>query len=81
MNVSQLWVWFVAGMVPYYIHLKPVIDGGRTLEVRAAYWFATVRLHQGGSPQWMIRVPLIERLQRAFWAVVMRPPEDKALPE
>jgi hypothetical protein len=72
-------IWFLAGLVPYYIKWVRLARGGRKLEVRALFW--TLKIEHGpDGGGWTLRVPLIERLKGAIWAAVMHlrndPPDE-----
>ncbi len=70
MNGSEIWIWLVVGIVPYYVTWQRVRNG-RILKVRALFWSLEVLLGQGGRYQLTMHVPLINRLQSAIWAAIM----------
>lgn len=69
--MNEYLVWFLGGLVPYYVKWTRLARGRWNLEVRALFW--TLKIEKGASDGggWMLRVPLIERLKGAVWAAVM----------
>jgi len=57
------------GCVPYSI-VRRQQGKERTIEIRALYWSFTSQTDAKGNLQWNIRLPLIERLRGAIWAVI-----------
>jgi hypothetical protein len=72
MAMSEHLIWFLAGLVPYYVKWEHFASGGWTLEVRALSWTLKIEDESGGSGGWTLRVLLIERLKDAIWAAVLR---------
>jgi hypothetical protein len=66
---NNLWIWFVVGLIPYYIN-KQRLKNGWILQVRALFWSLEIRGLQRGQDHWTVRIPVIERLQIAAWAVI-----------
>lgn len=72
MNAHEIWIWLVAGVIPYRIERRWLAQGIRTLEIRALFWSLAVRRQRQGRRDWKLSVPLIERLRDAVWAALMR---------
>ena len=69
-NEQVIWLCVAAGFIPYFFK-KQQIRGGFTLEIQALFW--SVRYT---NRQWIIRIPLIERLRRVIWTVITQLRED-----
>jgi len=65
-------VWLAVGLIPYRIELRTDSSGLRSLEVRALYWSLVVLQQLNRRTEWILCVPLVERLRDAFWAAVMQ---------
>ena len=57
------------GCVPYSI-VRRQKGKGRTFEIRALYWSFVRKIDAHGNREWALRLPLIERLRGAVWAVI-----------
>lgn len=57
------------GCVPYSI-IKRQKGKERTFEIRALYWTFLKQTDAKGNQQWNIRLPMIEQLRGAIWAVI-----------
>lgn len=67
---NHIWIWFVVGLIPYYIN-KQEVRNGWTLEIRTLFYSLKVYHREHGLNGWTLRVPLIERLRKAVWAGIM----------
>lgn len=72
MSENELWIGLAVGLVPYRIARRFPTNGGWTLEIRALFWSLYVHRNRSGRHNWLVRIPLIERLRDAAWAAVMR---------
>lgn len=72
MTLDDLKVWLVLGFVPYNIQKRYGPGGTRLCEIRALFWTFAVKGRPSGRHDWTLRVPLIEKLCQAVWAVVMQ---------
>jgi len=70
MNKLQIVIGLLVGLVPYYIHWDPRARRRYALEVRAVFWSLRVGPKRKNGREIVVRVPLIERLRDAAWAVV-----------
>jgi hypothetical protein len=73
--MTEPWIWILAGMTPYYISRKWLGDGGWRVVVSALFW--TLQVQHCGHYDWIIRVPLIERLSDTIWAAVLQIRRDR----
>ena len=69
-NEQVIWLCVVAGFIPYFFK-KQQIRGKLVLEIRALFWSV-----QYNNRQWIVRVPLIERLRHVIWIVLKQLRED-----
>lgn len=69
-NEQLIFMCVVAGFIPY-LFKKQQIRGRLVLEIQALFW--SVRYT---NRQWIIRIPLIERLRHSIWAAIMHLRED-----
>ena len=65
MNEKDLWIWFMAGLVPHRIK-KQSSRYGYTLEIQAVFW----SLHYDAG-EWTISVPLLKWLRHSIWTAVI----------
>ncbi len=63
MNGNEIWIWLIVGLVPYYIKRQQGKDE-QTFEVRAIFWSLVICQRHRGQHQWIVRIPLIERLRK-----------------
>ncbi len=77
MNEHNLWIWLIVGMIPYSIQQRSLEDGERLFAAHALFWSVAVCSDQKRYIRWMLRIPLIQRLQDAIWAAVLRQREDE----
>lgn len=76
-NEHNLWLWFVAGMIPYDIKQQFLSDDSRWLQAHAFFWSAEICLNCKRQTQWTIRIPLVLRLRNALLATARRLWEDE----
>ena len=69
--MSEQWIWFVAGFVPYYLSWGCLLCGVWVFEVRALFWRLRIEHWPRDGGGWVLQVPLIEHLKDAVWAVVL----------
>ncbi len=70
MKGNDFLFWLVVGLVPYYVNLQPVRNGWE-LQVRALFWSLKILLQKCGGHRLILHIILIERLHKAFWAIIM----------
>ena len=63
MLINNLWLWFLVGLIPYYVTNGWLLSNVQRIEVRAVFWTLTVWRRRGGSSAWVVRIPLIEWLR------------------
>jgi hypothetical protein len=68
------------GCVPYSI-VRRQKSSERTFEIRALYWSFARQIDARGNQQWDIRLPVIERLRGAIWAVIEHLRKDSGVDE
>lgn len=69
-NEQVIWLCVAAGFIPYFFK-KQQIRGRLALEIRALFWSVWYT-----NRQCIIRIPLIERLQRMIWTIITHLRED-----
>jgi len=74
-------IWFLAGLVPYYIKWVYLARGGWTLEMRALFWWLRSQNRSGAASECILHLPLIERVRDGIWAAVTRLRADPSLHE
>ncbi len=76
---AEMWSWVVIGLgcVPWLVERRTVkVKDGRRLrvarqwQVQAIFWQVTWTRCPRRRAEWQVRVPLLERLQKAVWAAV-----------
>ena len=75
MNENLTWVWLVAGLIPYRIERKRPSRRECVVTIRALFWTLDVHARRIGRTrctEWMLHIPLIERIRDAVWAAVTR---------
>ena len=72
MEDKLIWVWIVAGLVPYKVTLNWLDRRCWRLEIKALFWAFKIQRRRNGRKDWALRLPLIERLRDAIWSAVMR---------
>ena len=60
--MNHIWVWLVAGFLPYTIKRQQGKEG-QTLHAGALFWSLTMRW-RGGQRSWSVSIPLIEHLRK-----------------
>ena len=70
MTDYTIWVWAVAGVVPYAITYQQRRNG-RRLRIQALFWSVERVTEPRGECQWAVCVPLIERMRSVVQAAVM----------
>ena len=68
---NNLWIWLKVGLMPYYINKQPTRNGWM-LQIRALFWSLEVHIQQYGKYQFVFCVPLIQRLQKAVWTIILQ---------
>ena len=76
MNGKEIWVWFVAGFIPYHIERETETNGRRVLRITALFWSFLAHSHCDKRRQWIVRIPLIERLRSVVWAIITQLQKD-----
>jgi hypothetical protein len=71
MAMSEQWILFLWGFVPFYLAWGYMSCGAWMFDVRALFWRLRIESWPGGSGGWVLQVPLIEQLKGAVWAVVL----------
>jgi hypothetical protein len=69
------WVWLAAGLVPYQIEKKLPSRRERILIIRALFWSLEVRtrrIRRTKRTDWILHIPLIDRVRDAVWAAATR---------
>lgn len=74
-NEQVILICVVIGCIPYFVK-KQHIRGKHVVEIRALFWSV-----QHTDRQWIIYVPLIERLRSTIWAVILHLRDDDHLQE
>jgi hypothetical protein len=69
---EPLWIWLTLGFMPYQIKRDNDRFWGRTLEVRALFWYLELHHRPGCSQRWTLCVPLITHLRDAIWSALTR---------
>lgn len=69
MNVNEIWLCLLMGLVPYRVE-RQCLEGMYKLEIKALYWLLAC-ISTDKTHQWIIQLPLIERLRNVAWAVLM----------
>jgi hypothetical protein len=69
--MDSFWILTLVGIIPYHVTCKRARNGQR-LHICALFWSLELLLKQKGWCQWTLRIPLIEQMQSAVWAAVMR---------
>ncbi len=70
MNVNQLGIWLVVGLIPYHIKWQRMKDG-RILEMRALFWSLVGHMRPGGRFTWTLHITLIKHLGNVARAVLV----------
>jgi hypothetical protein len=65
MNVKDLWIWFMAGLVPHHVR-KQQSRYGFMLEIQALFW--SLRYDAG---EWTISLTLLKWLRHSIWTAVI----------
>lgn len=69
--MSEQLMWFLIGLVPYYIEWEHLGDDRRLLEVRALFWTFRLESRSSALSGLTLRIPIIERLKEAIWRAVL----------
>lgn len=77
MNISGIWIWLVAGVIPYYA-TRQFMDDKIILKAQALFWSLEVSYENSRRHQWIIHIPLIYHLKGAIWAAIMHIHSDKS---
>jgi len=64
------WIWFVVGLVPYYVNIQRVRSGW-ILHVRGLFWSLEIQRLPRGRKQWTLHIPLIKRIRKAIWVAII----------
>jgi hypothetical protein len=67
---SDIWLWLVVGLIPYYTN-KQRMGNGWILRVRALCWSLEIDRQPSGQNRWTLCVSLIERLRNAVYTAIM----------
>jgi hypothetical protein len=83
---NNLWIWFLAGLIPCQFERKVEANGERMLTIAALFWSFAVSSHPNGYRHWVLRIgiPLIGRLcskckwlPSVVWAVITQLQKQK----
>lgn len=71
MNLNELLLWLVAGLLPYCIESRCLTKDKKVLEVHALFWFLAVHSYEQGRYQWILHILLIRQLRSAVQSILI----------